>query len=127
MPISFHWDDTDQTVAVVRVEGYWTWVELEAVYAGFRDESAAGAQPRYVITDLSATTTVPPNILAHGVKAFKQLPEKVALDIVVTTNTYFTGLANMLLGANGGLKQKVRIVSTMDEAYSIIERERQLI
>lgn len=121
MGISVGWDNPQKTIIRVTFEEEWTWDDFAAI-----DKVAAGmvdtiSHKVCYIADVRKTSTVPPGLqltVVRNVLEFRH-PNSDMLVIVGLTKV-MRMLLNTVLQALGPISTRMKIVDTIDEAYTTV-------
>jgi hypothetical protein len=125
MPVHVEWDNPERTIIYVRYEGRWTWEEF---YQAVQDTQ-----------ELSATVDYRTDIIAHMIDGFiphgapfvhsqnavKQKNNMLGRIVVVSDSRFVQGLMSVSARINPNWKEKYSAATTVEEARSVIQKERQ--
>jgi hypothetical protein len=123
MPVHFTWGDPEKRIAHYEFVGKWAWDELYAAFHASWDEIVQLDHMVDSISDLTATSTVPPSAMTHVRSLTQNRPHNTGVMIFVGANTYITMTMQTFRQIfQSALKRDLQILfaKTMDEAYAII-------
>jgi hypothetical protein len=120
MAVTIDWGNDEKNVLVATVEWPWTWDELSAAWK--TGVSMINSVPHDVHTIAVAKTTRFPvgNIISNLTGITKYVPENIGLAIMVTENKFQEAINNIFFKLSPGLRQKGRVVSSLDKAFALI-------
>jgi hypothetical protein len=125
MPIKVYWDNEEQTIIRNDFEGHWTWEEYLSMMTDM------GSMMRTVDHRVDAVGNMKPGIMPASGSAMalarasmRKLPSNCGL-IVIVTNPFINALLNTFKKFDKELGATLRGVSRVEDAYTLIERERE--
>lgn len=120
MGISWHWDNTEETILYEMLEGDWTIEE----YHGLVDEAAALLSERdhvvHVILDFTHSHRLPPNLLAGARYAEKKLPSNQGIVVFVKPDAFVKTLINIARQLGFHATEHLYMAATAEEARQVI-------
>ncbi|GEM_PF-1306872 len=127
MPVTYTHDIKQKDVVVMKYESNWTVAEYEKTYNEMLDYAAKSDQEIYLISDFMDSGSVPPNILSLASRTTRQLPENIALIVVINSSRFVTTLIEIAAKLNRDLGKKTIAVRSREEAYNEVERHKNSI
>lgn len=126
MNASIEWDMEAENVVLLHLSDDWHWEELYEVNKEIASIIRASDQDNYVVVDYVNTQTVPTGgFITHMRNMIGIYPENSALMIFVTQNMLVQRLLAIFQTTfQADLGKKIRIVSSFDDAYRMIDRHR---
>jgi hypothetical protein len=125
MPIKLYWDNDEKTIARYDFEGRWTWDEYMTVMAEL------AVMMRSVDHTVDAIGNMKPGIMPTSGSAMslaraalRKLPANRGI-IVVVTNPLVSAMLSMFKQFDKEIGGLLRGVSKVEDAYALIERERE--
>jgi len=120
MPISYEILREGRVVLFTYPSAF-TMAEVTAAIDSFQQEVLENATNKvHTISDVSAVTQIPPNVLSLSVGMIKKTPTGIGTMIIVTPQNFINSFANMLTRLFP--LQKVVIRSTVTEALQEADR-----
>ncbi len=123
---SIEWNVEDDNVALLILNDDWRWEALYDANRAVADVIRASERMGYVMIDYSHTRTVPTGgFITHMRNMTGIYPENSALMIFITQNMLVQRLLAIFQTTyQSDLGKKVCIVSSLDDAYRLIEKHR---
>ena len=120
MPVTIEWGNDEKNVIVAAIDWPWTWNELSAIWK--TGVAMINSVPYDVHMIAIAKTSRFPvgNILSNLTGMTKDVPENIGLAIMVTENRFQETINNIFFKLSPGLRQKGRVVSSLDKAYTLV-------
>ncbi len=120
MPMSLEWANDEHNVIIATIDWPWTWDDLSDAWKSGMEK--VNSVPHDVHTIVVARTTRFPvgNILSNLTGITKHAPKNIGLAIMVTENKFQEAINNIFFKLSPGLRQKGRVVSSLEKAYELI-------
>lgn len=125
MGITANWTDNSQTIIRYDFEGHWDWDMFYPVYEQVITMAKSVDHRVDVVLDLRENNTFPKNVIMHIKNIADKRPKNMGKSILVTENRFALSLFRVARHLNHRIDKYFRIVPTFEEAYAIIERDRQ--
>jgi hypothetical protein len=128
MPVSVYYENDDQVV-IWQFEGNWTWEEYYTQRNVVNQHIANSPHTVDMIIDMTRSKLLPSNLLTHAGSAARNAPANIGKTIFVGENAIlkaFFAIFNQLYGVvQSGKDLNFQMVSTRDEAYTLLKTNRQ--
>jgi hypothetical protein len=128
MGVSVQWDDAEKTILRYDYGGKWT---VEELYAAASEAKklieVEGTQHKIaVIINMQNSSALPASAMTHGKRLMTMPLPNVDFQVVVGANMFVRTLANTATKVYGQFGRKIttQFAQTMDEARSVIAKQR---
>lgn len=123
MPISVEWFDDEQTIALYRIEDYWT---IENLVEQLKKHYNLGdRQPIYYIVDMSDVNMMPSGILSRRNEYMQFMQLDNGMTVIVQAPRLIVMLTKSLIQL--GIKMhKMEFADSISEAAKAIEAHKQI-
>ena len=124
MPVEVSWDNPGHTIISQQFSGRWTWEEFYRVtYDQIRHLMFSSPHVVHVIADIghSSYTTSMSGALTQVRNVALSYPANWGVLVLVNNNAFVTILMDMFKRNHPELAERLFVVDTRDEAYSLIE------
>ena len=125
MPVKVSWYDDEQTIILQEFPLSWTWDEFfDAVERTVELENTV-SHPVYIMGTNPPNGKMPGgNVLAQFNAALKMHPAHMRYYIMATNNA-FTALMGRILLQTSALREKTRLVTTLDDGLRLIAEDKE--
>jgi hypothetical protein len=124
MPIRVAWDKADKTIVRLVFNGDWTWADLDRA----SDEAAALIDTVdhkvAVLLDVRRARQIPGDFMNHAGRIADGHNPKRGILVVVGASMLMQTVGGALFKLFPEATKDVMMAGTMDEAYAVIERQR---
>jgi hypothetical protein len=126
MPIRMYWYNAEKTIFMAEYTGKWGWEELFAARDEANREFDQVEHTVDVIHDWRHSADFPPNILGQARNLIPRMHPRTGINVLVGTSPLFLALWRVLSSAYSVMvrRQRFFMVATMEEAFAIIQKER---
>jgi hypothetical protein len=125
LAIEVKWHDVEQTIVVFYFSTHWRWSDYnQAVKQALILEHSVTHRVD-VVADFSRGFSLPMGGVTHIYRAMKSMPPNVERVVIAGANDYARTLVAMMSKPYRKLADKVKLVSTFEDALAFIEEERQ--
>lgn len=125
MGITAYWADETHTIIRYDFEGRWDWDMFYPVYNQVIAMVTSVDGRVDVVLDLRKNITFPKNIIMHVQSISNKRPANMGKSVIVTENRFARSLYRVASKLNKRIGQNYCIVSNFEEAYLLIEQDRQ--
>jgi hypothetical protein len=116
MPITTRWYDDDHRVITQKLEGNWTWDELNGELEKMAALAASVSYDLVLFTDMSASTIIPKgNLLTQGRSRATRVPDNVAQIVIVIQSRLVEVFAGLVFEMIPKWRNRVQFVKTVEE------------
>jgi len=123
MGIEVRWVDTQQTAMIYNFLDPWTWQDYYTTTTQGRTMLASVNHKVIILINLSETRSIPPGALSHLRRAVSHSHPNRGLVILIGLRSFVQAVANLMNRIYPKIAAQVRFVTTLEEAYAIIEKE----
>lgn len=125
MSVKASWYDPEKTIILQEFPLAWTWDDFYAVVRETVEMERTVSHPVYVIGTQPPNGQTPTgNILSHYNSALKMHEPHMRYYIMATANRLNAVLGNILVKTSG-MRLKVRLVVTFDDALRLVEKDKE--
>ncbi|MBC7870135.1 MAG: hypothetical protein H7Y09_04800 [Chitinophagaceae bacterium] len=125
MPVAFIKDEQHPEIVVMKYEGNWTVGEYENAFNQMVDYATALGNDVYLIADFLASGAIPSNILSLATRTTRQLPNNMAMIIVINSSRFIGNLIDIAGKLNRDLGKKTMSSRSLEQAHAEIEQHRK--
>jgi hypothetical protein len=125
MAVQIMWDNPEKTIVRYNFEGRWTWDEFYPVYKEALAMELSVPHRVDVIVDLQNARLFPDNLLTHMKGISDKQPPNIGVSVLVTKHRFVHSMYNIGIKFYGKIKHYFRLAETLEDAYKMIEEERQ--
>ena len=116
MPISTSWYDDDHRVITQKLEGNWTWDELNRELEAMATLAATVSYHLVLFTDMSKSSIVPKgNLLVQGRARVANVPNNVTQIVIVIQSRLVEVFAGLVFDMIPKWRNRVQFVKTVAE------------
>jgi hypothetical protein len=120
MPVNIEWNDPEKTVIVATIDWPWDWDELGATWKTGVEMMNSVQHPVYMVAVAKTSRFPVGNILSNLTHMMKIVPDNIGLAIMVTENRFQETINQIFFKLSPGLRQKGRVVSSLDKALALV-------
>jgi hypothetical protein len=126
MPIKLYWDNEEKTIARYDFEGRWTWDEYLTIMADLAEMMRSVDHTVNAIGNMKlGIMPTSGSAMSLARAALRKLPANRGI-IVVVTNPLVSAMLSMFKQFDKEIGGILRGTSSVEDAYKIIEREREI-
>jgi hypothetical protein len=116
MPISTSWYDDDHRVVTQKLEGNWTWEELNRELEVMATLAATVSYNLVLFTDMRKSSIIPKgNLLAQGRARVATVPDNVTQIVIVIQSRLIEVFAGLVFDMIPKWRNRVQFVKTVEE------------
>jgi hypothetical protein len=119
LEILVFWDNPEKTILRQVYGTTFNWDEFQAAVAQLNRLAREVDHPISIIAEVSSLKRIPPDAIVYGSRGVRDLPANMTVCVFVTPSRLTLALVQAILAATR--YEKLRIVSSLDEAYRLIE------
>ncbi|MBK8027721.1 MAG: hypothetical protein IPK19_41660 [Chloroflexi bacterium] len=118
MPITTAWQDSEETIFRIIIDGKWEWQEMEAAHTAAFNAISSKNQRTHLVYDATSSGYIPvSDTLGKAAALVGAMPENVGYILVVTNVTFARLFIDALTKAPAvGLVKKLISGNTLNEA-----------
>ncbi len=125
MPITLHWDDTEQTIIRWDFQGTWDWQEVYACTKRSTQMREEVEHPVSVILNMDKAGLLKPGALNHAKVALQFSPDNRDMVVVVGRSTFLQTMVEIFSKMNVSISDSFTGVESLAEARRIIGDRRE--
>lgn len=116
MPITTRWYDDDHRVITQKLEGNWTWDELNGELEKMAALAASVSYDLVLFTDMSASKIIPNgNLLVQGRSRVAYVPDNVTQIVIIIQSRLVEVFAGLVFDMIPKWRNRVQFVKTVEE------------
>ena len=127
MPITYEWDNPEQTILLETFEGRWTLEEYHTLVDAAADMLNSVEGYVHVIADFSQSRSSPKNIMSGARYAEKRLPRNQGVVVFVQPNVIFQAFIRVAQQLNFRAARHLLLADDLDEARQMIAEHAPLL
>jgi hypothetical protein len=125
MGIHLDWDNESKTIIRREMSGTWSWDEYIENCRHEHEMAISVPNKVSLIIDVRQSLTLPSGTITHFKRALESSSEEIELNLVVGAKPIFRTVHQILMQMLPHFVGRVILVKTFDEAYDLIEQEKQ--
>ncbi len=125
MAVTFIKDENHLEIMIMTYEGNWTVGEYENAFNQMADYAATLGKDGYLIADFLGSGVIPTNILSLATRTARQLPNNMAMIIVINSSRFIGNLIDIAGKLNRDLGKKTMSSRSLEQAHAEIEQHRK--
>jgi hypothetical protein len=120
MPVHIEWGNAEKTVLIATIDWPYDWDELAAGWKAGVGMMNSVPHPVHTIAVAKTSRFPVGNILSNLTYMTKIVPDNLGLAIMVTENRFQETINNIFFKLSPGMRQKGRVVSSLDKALALV-------
>ena len=122
MPITTRWYDDDHRVITQKLEGNWTWDELNGELEKMAALAASVSYDLVLFTDMSASKIIPNwNLLVQGRSRVAYVPDNVTQIVIIIQSRLVEVFAGLVFDMIPKWRNRVQFVKTVEEGQKQVK------
>jgi hypothetical protein len=123
MSIEVHWDTEDQQTLCYQFDGKWTWDDLYEAVNRANLMLDAIERPTPVIVDVSGISGIPSGAMSQASGLMHRSHPNISLTVIVGANRFVRMMADMFTRLRPQSPHTYTFVTTLEEAYHVIQEK----
>ncbi len=126
MPVVFEWYDEEKAIVLCRMSGKWTWDEMYAERAAFRERTSSTELERVdMLWIVEPSSPIPPDLVSVLKSAVGLASKSWGITIIVRPTLYLKSLFDVVNKTSPEIGKRYPFTGSFEEGVEIIMRHRE--